>query len=131
MTHLEVRNLRDLAVELVAHLIEAKCTNFHVNHGMGENIKRLEAAVKTIDDSVNPRLKEIHTTALALYPDNLEKGIKELTEAEQAEHETLYNKFLTDMAEENKVFELFKLDEIKCEQLQLTYRYAGILSLFI
>lgn len=130
MNHLEVKQLFTAAVELADHLIKTDCTDFYINYGISKNIKRLREEVQEIDKSVNPHLKEIHTQAIKLCPDNLEEGIKQLPEEEQKEHAKLYDEFIKAMSEPNTAFQIYYLEPAKCEGVKLNFARAQVLAQF-
>lgn len=142
MKHIEVRNLHYATIGLINYLIEKKEDNFHLLYGLQRNLERLQSAVKTIEDSIAPELKEIETKAAELGKKALkekpeektnpvEYGISLLTKEEQEKHTALMKKYTEFMDEENEAFIPYLLNPDKLEGIKIEYEYMLVLNKFL
>ena len=149
MKHAEVNKLyRDTQI-LIGYCADNKITNFTLNYALNRNIKRLEKAVELINKSINPKLVEIENKAFELItPINeaiqlankdkevkdplktLMEGIEMLTEKEQKDHAKLMVEYNKAMEEENDI-ELFLIDPVKIEDINIEFAYFSVLSHFL
>ena len=149
MKHSEVNKLyRDTQI-LIGYCAENKITNFTLKYALNRNIKRLEKAVELINKSINPKLVELENKAFELItPINeaiqlankdkevkdplktLMEGIEMLTEKEQKDHAKLMVEYNKAMEEENDI-ELFLIDPVKIEDINIEFAYFSVLSHFL
>ena len=149
MKHSEVNKLyRDTQI-LIGYCADNKITNFTLNYALNRNIKRLEKAVELINKSINPKLVELENKAFELItPINeaiqlankdkevkdplktLMEGIEMLTEKEQKDHAKLMVEYNKAMEEENDI-ELFLIDPVKIEDINIEFAYFSVLSHFL
>ena len=157
MKHSEVNKLyRDTQI-LIGYCADNKITNFTLNYALNRNIKRLEKAVELINKSINPKLVELENKAFELIKVQNEvinkeneadkvldikdkkepkklltlmEGIGMLTEKEQKDHAKLMVEYNKAMEEENDI-ELFLIDPVKIEDINIEFAYFSVLSHFL
>jgi len=149
MKHSEVNKLyRDTQI-LIGYCADNKITNFTLNYALNRNIKRLEKAVELINKSINPKLVEIENKAFELIKAQNEvinkenegagepkklltliEGLGLLTEKEQKDHAKLMVEYNKAMEEENDI-ELFLIDPVKIEDINIEFGYLTILAHFL
>lgn len=130
MKHAEVRELYQQTEALIAHLIEQRNTNFHVNLVLARARKDLMTEIELIESTVNARLKELEMKAFELGGNNHTAGLSKLSPEELIERNELYAKFEQDMQAESSFVLNAKIDPDKCSELKIEFAYTTILSKF-